>query len=158
MKMKNQISKNFTLTEFTKSVTASNLSIDNTPTSDAYDNICYLCNNLLQPLRDKIKQPIHINSGYRSVRLNKAVGGAETSQHCTGCAADIEIIGMNNYDLACFIRDNFNFDQLILEFANNLKVDPNSGWVHVSLKKENNRRQCLTIKSNKTGYQKGLIK
>lgn len=156
--MENQLTKNFTLDELTYSDTAKKLNIDNTPTQDEYECLKYLCENLLQPLRDMLCKPIIINSGYRGPKLNKAVNGASTSQHCKGQAADIEIKGMSNYDLACLIRDNFLFDQLILEYANNLDNDINSGWVHVSLKKGDNRKQCLTIKSSKTGYQQGLIK
>lgn len=156
--MENQLTKNFTLDELTYSDTAKKLNIDNIPTQDEYECLKYLCENLLQPLRDMLCKPIIINSGYRGPKLNKAVNGASTSQHCKGQAADIEIKGMSNYELACLIRDNFLFDQLILEYANNLDNDINSGWVHVSLKKSDNRKQCLTIKSSKIGYQQGLIK
>ena len=156
--MQNQISKNFTLEELTYSDTAKKLDIKNMPNEEVYNKMCYLVNNLLQPLRDQLDKPIAINSCYRGPELNKAVNGAITSQHCKGEAADIEIKGMSNYDLACYIKDHFEFDQLILEFANNLQSDPNSGWVHVSLKEKDNRRECLTIKSSKTGYQKGLLK
>lgn len=158
MNYKNQITKNFTLSELIYSETANKLNINNMPSPEEYECLKYLCENILQPLRDQLNKPILINSGYRGPELNKAVKGVSTSQHCKGQAADIEIKGMSNYDLACFIRDNFIFDQLILEFANNLSNDINSGWVHVSLKKEGNRKQCLTIKSSKTGYQQGLIK
>ncbi len=156
--MNNQISKNFTLDELIYSDTANKLGIDNKPSEEEYNRMCHLCNKLLQPLRDDLDKPIRINSCYRGEELNKAVNGSKTSQHCKGEAADIEIDGMSNYDLACYIRDNYEFDQLILEFANNLNTDKNSGWVHVSLKDNNNRKECLTIKSSKTGYQKGLIK
>ena len=156
--LNNQISKNFTLDELTYSDTAKKLNIKNIPSEEVYNKMCYLVNNLLQPLREQLNKPIIINSCFRGPELNKAVNGAITSQHCKGEAADIEIKGMSNYDLACYIKDHFEFDQLILEFANNLQNDPNSGWVHVSLKDNNNRRECLTIKSSKTGYQKGLIK
>lgn len=82
--------------------------------------------------------------------------GAKTSQHLTGEAVDIEIRGFSNLELAKFIRDNFEFDQLILEHADNLAHDKNSGWVHVSYKKNgNNRKEVLTI--NKKGKFKGLI-
>lgn len=158
--MQKQISKNFTLDELTHSDTAKKLNINNYPENEQiYNNLCNLCNYLLQPIRDKLNKPIIINSGYRCKKLNEAVNGSLTSQHCKGQAADIEIKGMSNYDLACYIKDNFNFDQLILEFANNLQNDVNSGWVHVSyISEKENRNQCLTIKSNKTGYQKGLFK
>ena len=154
--MENQITKNFTLEELTYSDTAKRLNIENKPTENEYKNMKYLCENLLQPLRDRLNKPIIINSCYRCEQLNIAVGGAKNSQHRYGEAADIEIIGMSNYDLAIFIRDNFEYDQLILEFTDNLKNDKNSGWVHCSLKPYGNRKQCLTI--NKSGTKIGLIK
>ncbi len=155
--MENQITKNFTLAELTYSDTAKSKGLDNTPSEIEYKNMKNLCENLLQPLREKIGKPIKVNSCYRGKQLNEAVGGSKTSQHCKGEAADIEIIGMSNYDLAIYIKDNFDFDQLILEYADNLKNDKNSGWVHVSYVSSSvNRKQCLTI--NKKGTQLGLIK
>ena len=156
--MNNQISKNFTLEELIYSDTAKKLGIDNKPSEEEYNRMCYLVNNLLQPLRDDLGKSIKINSCYRGEELNKAVNGSKTSQHCKGEAADIEIGGVSNYELACYIRDNYEFDQLILEYATNIEKDPNSGWVHVSLINGQNRKQCLTIKSSKDGYLQGLIK
>lgn len=154
--MENQITKNFTLAELIYSATAAKKGIDNKPTEEHYKNMVSLCKNVLQPLREKLGKPINVNSCYRCPKLNAAVGGAKTSQHCNGQAADIEINGMSNYDLACYIRDNFEFDQLILEFCDNLKNDKNSGWVHVSYKDSGNRKQVLTI--NKSGTKLGLVK
>lgn len=154
--MENQITKNFTLAELIYSATAVKKGIDNKPTEEHYKNMVSLCKNVLQPLREKLGKPINVNSCYRCPKLNAAVGGAKTSQHCNGQAADIEINGMSNYDLACYIRDNFEFDQLILEFCDNLKNDKNSGWVHVSYKDSGNRKQVLTI--NKSGTKLGLVK
>lgn len=153
--MDNQITKNFTLSELTYSDTAKAKKLDNTPTEIEYNNMKKLCENILQPLRDALGKPIRVNSCYRGKQLNEAVGGSKTSQHCKGQAADIEIIGMSNYDLACYIRDNFDFDQLILEFTDNIKNDINAGWVHVSYVSPNvNRKQCLTI--NKSGTKLGF--
>lgn len=154
--MENQITKNFTLNELTYSATAVKKGIENKPTEEHYKNMVSLCKNVLQPLREKLGKPITVNSCYRCPKLNTAVGGVKTSQHCNGQAADIEIMGMSNYDLACYIRDNFDFDQLILEYCDNLKNDKNSGWVHVSYKDSSNRKQTLTI--NKSGTKLGLIK
>ena len=154
--MENQITKNFTLAELTYSATASKKGIKNQPSEEHYKNIVTLCEKVLQPLRDKLGKPIVINSCYRCPELNTAVGGAKTSQHCNGQAADIEIMGLSNYDLACYIREHMDFDQLILEYADNLKNDKNSGWVHVSYKTSGNRHQCLTI--NKSGTKLGLVK
>ena len=154
--MENQITKNFTLKELTYSATAVKKGIENKPTEEHYKNMVSLCKNVLQPLREKLGKPIAVNSCYRCPKLNAAVGGVKTSQHCNGQAADIEVMGMSNYDLACYIRDNFEFDQLILEFCDNLKNDKNSGWVHVSYKDSGNRKQTLTI--NKSGTKLGLVK
>lgn len=154
--MENQITKNFTLKELTYSATAVKRKIDNTPSEIEYKNMVNLCEHILQPLRDKLGKPISINSCYRCPKLNAVVGGAKNSQHMTGKAADIEIKGMSNYDLATYIKNNFEFDQLILEYCDNLKNDINSGWVHVSYDSNGNRNQCLTI--NKSGTKLGLVK
>ena len=154
--MENQITKNFTLNELTYSATAVKKGIKNVPSEEEYKNMVTLCEKILQPLREKLGKPITINSCYRCDALNKAVNGAKNSQHKTGKAADIEIKGMSNYDLAVYIKNNFEFDQLILEYCDNLKNDINSGWVHVSYDSKGNRNQCLTI--NKSGTKIGLIK
>lgn len=153
--MQEQITKNFTLSELIYSDTALSKGIKNIPSEAEYANMKALCENVLQPLRDALGKPVKINSCYRSALLNEAVGGVKTSQHCKGQAADIKVNGMNNYALATYIRDNFNFDQLILEYSDG----PNytNGWVHVSWNNAtNNRKQCLTI--NKSGTKNGLVK
>ena len=159
------LSEHFTLAMLCYSDTAKARGISNVPTSAEINNLKYLANNVLEPIwnhfcknedgTDNGKKVI-VNSGYRGKLLNAAVGGATTSQHCFGEAADIEIAGISNYDLAVWIRDNITFDQLILEFANNLSVDPNSGWVHVSYRYGRIRHSVLTI--NKRGTREGLIK
>lgn len=139
----NRLSKNFLLSEFIKSSTATRLGIDNTPNQKVIDNIQRLVDLILQPLANEFGR-VNINSGYRSPELNKAVNGAEKSQHVYGCAADIEVPGLSNYDLAKHIKEHYDFDQLILEFYT--LGDPNSGWVHVSISPEGkNRREVLTI-------------
>lgn len=111
--------------------------------------------NVLQPIRDKLGV-VTINSGFRSVAVNKAVGGSATSDHCKGMAADIEIMNMPNRKLAEWIRDNIDFTQLILEFPG---AAPNDGWVHVSYDPSNVKRQILTAKkvNGKTKYLNGLV-
>jgi hypothetical protein len=153
-----QLSKNFSLAEFTKSQAGDRLGIDNTPSGKHLENLKHLVTNIIQPLREKLNRPITINSGYRGPELNKAVGGVATSQHCLGEAADLECPGMSNPDLAKFIKDHFEFDQLILEFYK--PGIPASGWVHVSLKQKGpQRKQCLTAVSEggKTVYKPGLV-
>lgn len=138
-----KLSEHFSLEEMTKSQTAIRKGIDNTPATQEIENLKALCENVLEKIRLHFGRPIVINSGYRGPKLNKAIGGAKNSQHMTGQAADIEIAGISNRVLFCWIRDNLNYDQLILEFH---KEDiPDSGWVHVSWNISGNRKQVLTI-------------
>ena len=151
-----RLSKNFTLQEFTKSQTALRQGIDNTPGPEHLENATELFSNVVQRVRDKFGVTV-INSGYRGPKLNEAVGGSSKSQHCKGEAVDIECPGTPNYDVAKFIEDTLDFDQLILEFYT--PGIPDSGWVHVSYKSEGNRKSVLTaMKENgKTVYKPGLI-
>ena len=110
-----RLSKNFTLTEYTKSQTALRQGIDNTPGDEHLEAAKTLFEKVVQPVRDNFG-PTVINSGYRGPDLNKAVGGSATSQHCKGQAVDIEVPGVANYDVAEWIKDNLDFDQVILEF------------------------------------------
>ena len=152
-----QLSKNFTMAEFIKSDTATKLGIDNTPEGEHLENAKALFENVVQKVRDHFG-PTVINSGYRSPELNEAVRGSKTSQHCHGQAADIEVPGVANAEVAQWIVDNCEFDQVILEFYT--PGIPDSGWVHVSYKNpEENRKSVLTaMKENgKTVYKQGLI-
>jgi zinc D-Ala-D-Ala carboxypeptidase len=151
-----RLSKNFALSEFVKSQAAERLGIDNTPSQVVVNNLKLLVSNVLQPVRDHYDKTMVISSGYRSPALNKAVGGARTSDHMTGCAADIEIPGVANYDLAVYIRDNLPFTQVILEFYT--PGIPDSGWVHVSYDSGDLRKQTLTAtrKDGKTVYLQRL--
>lgn len=150
-----QLSKNFTLAELCKSEVAIRRNIDNTPSEKIKNNLQILVDNVLQPLRDKFG-PVTITSGYRSPAVNTAVGGSPVSDHCLGMAADIEIVGVDNKKLAEYIRDNFKFTQLILEFYT--EGDPDSGWVHVSYDKNDLKCNVLrAVKENgKTVYHKGI--
>jgi uncharacterized protein YcbK (DUF882 family) len=138
-----KLSQHFSLEEMTKSQTAVRKKIDNTAPPEVVENLKALCENVLEKIRLHFGRPIMVNSGYRGPKLNKAIGGAKTSQHMTGQAADIEIPGISNKILFCWIRDNLNFDQLILEFHK--EGVPDSGWVHVSWNSKGNRKQVLTI-------------
>lgn len=137
------LTTNFSLHEMIKSETASRRDMDNTPhNDDVVQNLTTLCEQVLQPLRDVYGVGIKVNSGYRSPDVNAAVGGSRTSDHCKGQAADIEIPGVANRDLALYIRDNFEFTQLILEGY--IEGIPDSGWVHVSYDVNNLKQQVLT--------------
>jgi zinc D-Ala-D-Ala carboxypeptidase len=153
---KMKLSKNFSLAEFTKSQTAERKGIDNTPQGEHMDAALALFENVVQPVRDHFG-PTVINSGYRSPELNEAVGGSATSQHCKGEAVDIEVPGVANGDLARWIEENLDFDQLILEFYT--PGIPDSGWVHVSYKADGeNRKSILTASrvDGKTQYSTGI--
>ena len=151
-----RLSKNFTLQEFTKSQTAERRGFDNTPVAGHLENAKALFENVVQPVRDEFGVTV-INSGYRCGDLNYAIGGSNTSQHCKGQAVDIECPGTPNYDVAKWIEENLDFDQLILEFYT--PGIPDSGWVHVSYNAEDNRTSVLTaMKENgKTVYKANLI-
>lgn len=152
-----QLTENFSLNEMIKSETALRHGLDNTPPDDVVDNLRTLCEQVLQPLRTAYGRGIKVNSGYRSPDVNAAVGGSRTSDHCKGQAADIEIPGIPNADLAAYIAQYFEFTQLILEFYT--PGIPDSGWVHVSYNPDNLKKQVMTAmrENGKTVYKQGLI-
>tara|TARA_Y100000034_G_C6907825_1_gene421828 strand:- start:212 stop:670 length:459 start_codon:yes stop_codon:yes gene_type:complete len=145
-----KLSENFSLNEFIYSETANSMGIANIPSVNEILYIQKLVDNVLQPLRDQIQKPIKINSGFRCLRLNRALKSKDTSQHRLGQAADIEVPGLSNLVLAKVIKNgDYDFDQLILEFWESEK-GANSGWVHISYKNGNNRKEILTINSKGT--------
>ena len=152
-----KLSNNFSLKEMTKSQTATRKDIDNEPGEEEIENLKQLCERVLQPVREHFGKAVRVNSGYRSPKLNSAIGGFKTSDHCKGMAADIEINGVANADLAEWIKDNCEFRQLILEFYT--PGIPDSGWVHVSYDLDDNRRKILTAmkEDGRTVYKVGLV-
>ena len=138
-----QLSENFSLLELTKSQTATRKGIDNTPSPEHQENLKLLCTHILQPVRDRFERVVSVSSGYRSEELCLAIGSKITSQHAKGQAADFEIFGTPNNEVANWISNNLIYDQLILEFWNS--DEPNSGWVHVSYDPDfnQNRKQYL---------------
>ena len=135
------LTENFSLVELTKSQTAERKGIDNTPSTEHQGNLKSLCESILQPIRDHFNRVVSVSSGYRSVDLCVAIGSSTGSQHAKGEAADFEIFGVSNKELADYINENLDYDQLILEYWK--ESDPNSGWVHCSYKSEGNRKQYL---------------
>ena len=151
------LTKNFTLSEMTKSETALRHDMDNSPAQTAISNLQALAVHVLQPVRDHYGKGVRVNSGFRHPDVNAKVGGSKTSDHCKGMAADIEIPGVPNAELAEWIRSNLLFTQVILEFYT--QGVPDSGWVHVSYDPANLKKQALTaVKQNgETVYLQGLV-
>ena len=149
-----KLSPNFSLSELTKSQTATRKGIDNTPSPEHQENLKLLCEAVLQPVREHFGRVVTVTSGYRSPELCTAIGSKITSQHARGEAADFEIFGVSNKELADYIHEHLDYDQLILEYWN--ESDPNSGWVHCSYSEGKNRKQYLKAykdENNKTCYQ-----
>ena len=143
-----QLTEHFSLEEFTRSSTAMAQGINNTLNPTAVSdkpiirNMRNLCAQVLEPLRQHISQPVVISSGYRSSRLNAAVGGARNSQHLSGQAADLKIPSVAEArQWMRWIMDNTTFDQLILEHNKS-----GSHWIHVSCKPnpDENRHQVIS--------------
>ena len=146
-----QLSKHFTLEEMEKSSTGIRLGIKNKAGSGEIKNLGDLCYEILEPVRVKFDKPVTITSGYRSPELSEAIGSKATSQHCLGEAVDMEVIGVSNLEVALWIQNHCDFDQLILEYYTG---EANSGWIHVSYKDGSNRKQVLTFDGK--SYTNGL--
>jgi zinc D-Ala-D-Ala carboxypeptidase len=151
------LTKNFTLAEMTKSETALRHGLENNPGEQELAAMKLLAEKVLQPVRDHFKRGVKVNSAYRHPDVNQRVGGSRNSDHTRGQAADIEIPGVANAELAQWIKDNLEFRQLILEFYT--PGIPDSGWVHVSYVAEDNKKEVLTAtrKDGKTVYLPGLV-
>jgi hypothetical protein len=141
-----QLTTNFTLEEFTRSTTADRLGIDNTPNPSEIANIERLCVQILQPARLALG-PIQISSGFRSNKLNVAVGGVPNSAHRLGFAADVVPVNVGTLELAKWIKNNTSFDQVILEFG----TPTNPNWIHVSADPIG-RKQVLRASGTPTQY------
>ena len=125
------LSKNLTLRECTRSQTASRLGVENNPDDPQVMNLRLIAEHIFQPIRDNFEVPIYVSSGYRSPKLNSALNGSSTSQHCQGRALDLDadVYGkISNADIFFYIKECLDFDQLIWEFGD----DTNPSWVHVS--------------------------
>ena len=137
------ISEHISYKEGVYSITATRRGINNDPSNGQLANMELIAEKVFEPLRKWVGGPIKINSFFRSVKLNKAIGGSSKSQHCKGQAIDIDdTFGVvANSDMYNYIKNNLDFDQLIWEFGD----DDNPNWVHVSyVSEEDNRNRCLT--------------
>ena len=152
-----KLTQNFSLSELTRSQTATRRGIDNQPNDEQLANLVALCECVLQPIRDHFGTSVRISSGLRVPELNAAIGGSTTSDHCRGMAADIEVPPVDNLELARWIEGSgLAFRQLILEYYDGT---PDSGWIHVSYDPADNKRQVLTAtkQGGKTVYLNGLV-
>ena len=139
-----KLTANITLDELTKSQTAERKGINNNPNPKQIDNIKALAINILQPVRSHYDRPLIISSGFRCAQLCTEIGSSINSQHVAddeAAAADFEIPGVDNRELARWIRDNLEVDQGILEFYKD--GEPTSGWIHCSYSRNKNRQQWL---------------
>lgn len=147
-----KISKHVTYAEATQT----NVNLSNVPSGEQLARITLLCEKVFEPLREWVDAPIKINSIFRSVLVNKAIGGSKNSQHMAldGCAMDIDDTygHKTNAEMFNWIKVNLTFDQLIWEFGD----DNNPNWVHVSYRQHGNRKQVLRAKkvNGKTVYVK----
>ena len=137
--------KNFKLSEFFVSSTADKNGIKNEPTLDERGrvmlNIKLLVDNVLEPIRDMVRTPIVITSGYRCPQVNRLVGGVDNSQHMSGCAADFHVKGYNHsmmYEVFLYIFNTLEFDQLIYY--------PSKNIIHVSYVENCNRHEAFIKK------------
>lgn len=139
-----RLSNNFSLEELCASSVAKVHKIKNQPTKEVTEALGCLVQNLLQPLRDKLRRPIIVTSGYRCPELNKLVGGAKNSQHVLGQAVDIQVSGMTPRTLAEFVtRTGLVFDQMIVEEVNG------TSWLHLSYTRKFNRKERLLYRGGK---------
>lgn len=126
---------NFTISELIHSDEAVKNKINNMPDINSLDNLLELVVLCLQPIRDKLKKPMIITSGYRNAQVNKLVGGVSNSMHQYGQACDFKVSGMTPAQIVEFIKKSgVEYDQVINEYDK---------WVHISYVKGNNRKQVL---------------
>ena len=152
-----KLTQHFSLSELTRSQTATRKGIDNQPDDEQLANLVALCECVLQPIRDHFGKSVRISSGLRVPELNAAIGGSTTSDYCKGMAADIEVPPIDNLELARWVEGSgLAFRQLILEYYDGT---PDSGWIHVSYDPADNKRQVLTAtkQGGKTVYLPGLV-
>lgn len=147
-----QLSPHFSLAEMVRSQTASRRGIRNVPGEAEIRALTLLCDKVLEPVRAHFGKPVIVTSGYRSPRLNTAIGGSASSQHCKGEAADFTVPGETNRAVFERIWHNLNYDQLIYEFGE-------SGWIHCSYSAHRMRNMELTAvrRSGRTAYLPGLV-
>ena len=139
-----KLTANFSLDELIKSQVAERKGINNNPSPMQIENLKALAVNILQPIRSQFDKPLIISSGFRCAELCLEIGSSIHSEHCAdnkSAAADFEIPGIDNKELAEWIKSNLEYNQLILEFYR--EGEPSSGWVHCSYSTDLNKKQSL---------------
>jgi len=144
-----KISDHITLAEALHSNTAKRHGIDNIPNEEQTNNMKKIAEKIFEPLRLWVGGAIKINSMFRSEELNKAIGGASSSQHCKGMAIDLDDVygHKTNAEMFDWIRTHCNFDQLIWEFGN----DKNPSWIHVSYQSVDKNRNRVLLAEKEFG-------
>lgn len=154
-----KLSPRLTLGEMLRSQTAERRQINNDIADEEHlKNMIALANAIFEPIRSHYNVPIIPNSGYRSPQLNEAIGGSQNSQHSTGEAIDLEVAGVSTYDLAKWVEENLNFDQLILEGWYPGESSGHDGWVHISYKRNGPQRGQVLTWNRRDGFMTGLRK
>jgi zinc D-Ala-D-Ala carboxypeptidase len=139
-----KLTANISLDELIKSQVAERKGINNNPSPMQIENLKALAVNILQPIRSQFDRPLIISSGFRCAQLCLEIGSSINSEHCAdnkSAAADFEIPGIDNKELAEWIKSNLEYNQLILEFYRD--GEPSSGWVHCSYSTDLNKKQSL---------------
>lgn len=148
-----KLSEHFSLEEFTRSESAVRKGIKNIPTAQHIENMKYVCESFLEKIRKDTGALVLVTSGYRCKELNKAIGGSEKSQHCSGEAVDFTVKGRSNKEICIYIQKNIKgFDQLIYEGGE-------SGWIHLSASRKQSREEVLTATFTRktTKYIDGIV-
>jgi zinc D-Ala-D-Ala carboxypeptidase len=151
-----KLTANISLDELIKSQVAERKGINNNPSPMQIENLKALAVNILQPIRSQFDKPLIISSGFRCAQLCIEIGSSIDSEHCAdkkSAAADFEIPGVDNKELAEWIKSNLEYNQLILEFYRD--GEPTSGWVHCSYSTDLNKKQSLIAyrQDNKVQYR-----
>ena len=146
------LSPHFTLAELTRSQTAIRHGFSNAAPAGVVKALTLLCEMVLEPVREHYGRPVIVTSGYRSPRLNRAIGVSASSQHCFGEAADFTVSGVSNIEVCRWMEAHLNYDQLIYEFGE-------AGWVHCSYSAAQMRNMELSAKRirGRTQYLTGII-
>ena len=141
-----KLSQHFTLGELTK--TSAKTADGNIPSHVQIENLKNLCENWLEPLRQRYNKPILINSGFRSEAVNKAIGGVKGSNHLTGCAVDIHVTGPEQaIRYACILLEiadesKRDYDELLIE-----RSPKGTYWLHFAVRPKDNRRKVRFIQT-----------